>query len=114
MPKRLLPFIPASLRVIAVSPEPERVTVLAVPRSTTPSCPACRTRSDRAHGHYKRCLADLPWQCRSVCLRLHLRRLRCGNPACPRCTFTKSLPDLAVPHDRRNRAPLRRIIGLEC
>ncbi|MDP4025317.1 hypothetical protein Q8W71_22045 [Methylobacterium sp. NEAU 140] len=42
MPKRLLPFIPSSLRVVAVTAEPEHVTVLAVPRSAAACCPVCR------------------------------------------------------------------------
>lgn len=86
MPKRLLPFIPPSLRVVAVTAEPEHVMVLAVPRSTAPCCPVCRTRSDSVHGTYERHLADLPCQGRSVGLCVRLRRLRCRNPACPRRT----------------------------
>jgi hypothetical protein len=66
MPKGLLPFIPPSLRVVAVTAEPEHVMVLAVPRSTEPCCPACSSRSDSVHGTYKRHLADLPCQGRSV------------------------------------------------
>ena len=103
LPKRLLPFIPSSLRVIAVTPEPERVTVVAVPRSAAARCPACSRRSDRGHGHYERLLADLPWQGRSVCLRVRLHRLRCRNPACPRRTFSQSLSDVAPSRARRSR-----------
>ncbi|WP_457105331.1 hypothetical protein [Methylobacterium sp. P5_C11] len=65
MPKRLLPFIPASLRVIAVVSKPERVTVMAVPRSEASCCPVCRMQSDPTHGSYQRRLDDLPWQGRS-------------------------------------------------
>ncbi|MDP4026452.1 ISL3 family transposase [Methylobacterium sp. NEAU 140] len=114
MPKRLLPFIPPSLRVVAVTTEPQHVTVLAVPRSTAPCCPACRIRSDRVHGSYERHLADLPWQGCSVGLRVRLRRLRCRNPACPRRTFSETPPDVAAPHARRSRRPhdLQRHLGL--
>lgn len=59
MLKRLLPFIPPSLRVVAVTAEPEHVMVLAVPRSTEPCCPACSNRSHNVHGTYERHLADL-------------------------------------------------------
>jgi transposase len=114
MPKRLLPFIPASLRVIAVAAEPERVTVMAVPRSAASCCPVCRRHSDRSHGSYERRLADLPWQGRSVSLRVRLRRLCCRNPACPRRTFSQSLPDVAVPHARGSRRlqDVQRHLGL--
>ncbi|WP_354456842.1 transposase family protein [Methylobacterium sp. 1030] len=88
MPKRLLPFIPPSLRVVAVTAKPEHVMVLAVPRSTEPCCPACSNRSDSVHGTYERHLADLPCQGRSVGLCVRLRRLRCRNPACHRRTFS--------------------------
>jgi transposase len=114
MPKRLLPFIPPSLRVVAVTAEPEHVTVLAVPWSTTPCCPACLNRSDSVHGTYERHLADLPCQGRSVGLCVRLRRLRCRNPACPRQTFSETPPDVAAPHARRSRRlhDLQRHLGL--
>ncbi|UGB28500.1 transposase [Methylorubrum sp. B1-46] len=43
-----------------------------------------------------------------------LRRLRCGNPACPRRTFSESLPDVAVPHARRSQRlqQVQRHLGL--
>lgn len=107
MPKRLLPFIPASLRVIAVASEPERVTVMVVPRSAAMCCRVCQRHSDRIHGSYERRLDDLPWQGRSVSLRVRLRRLCCCNPVCPRRTFSQSLPDVAVPRARRAAAARR-------
>ena len=114
MPKRLLPFIPTSLRVIAVASEPERVTVMAVPRSAAAYCPVCRRHSDRTHGSYERRLADLPWQGRSVSLCVRLRRLCCRNPACSRRTFSQRLPDVAVPRARRSRRlqDVQRHLGL--
>ena len=114
MPKRLLPFIPSSLRVIAVASEPERVTVMAVPRSAASCCPVCRRHSDRTHGSYERRFADLTWPGRSVSLRVRLRRLCCRNPACPRRTFCQSLPDVAVPRARRSRwlKDVQRHLGL--
>ncbi|GJD59043.1 ISL3 family transposase [Methylobacterium dankookense] len=114
MPKRLRPFIPPSLRVVSVTSEPQHVTVLAVPRSLTACCSACRLRSDSVHGSYGRHLADLPWQGRSVGLHVRLRRLRCRNPACPRRTFSETPPDVAAPHARRSRRlhDLQRHFGL--
>ncbi len=114
MPKRLLAFIPPSLRVISVAAEPKRVTVMAVPRSAASCCPVCRRHSDRSNGSYERPLTDLPWQGRAISLCVRLRRLCCRNPACPRRTFSQSLPDVAVPRARRSRRlqDIQRQLGL--
>ncbi|MCJ2054913.1 transposase family protein [Methylobacterium sp. J-070] len=114
MPKHLLPFIPSSLRVTAVASEPERVTVMAVPRSAASCCPVCRRHSNRSNGSYERRLADLPWQGRSVSPHVRLRRLCWRNPVCPRRTFSQSLPDVAVPRARRSRRlqDVQRHLGL--
>ena len=60
MPKRLLPFIPSSLRDIAIAPKSKQATVMAGPRSASSCCPVYRRYLDRTHGSYERCLADLP------------------------------------------------------
>lgn len=46
-------------------------------------------------------LRDLPCQGRPVVLRVHLRRFRCLNPACPRQTFVEPLSEAARPSARR-------------
>src|SRR4051812_3200461 len=43
--------------------------------------------------HYWRCLGDLP--CCPIILRVHVRRFRCINDACPRRTFGEPLPRIA-------------------
>src|SRR3954467_5578392 len=43
--------------------------------------------------HYWRCLGDLP--CCPIILRVHVRRFRCVNDACPRRTFGEPLPRIA-------------------
>jgi transposase len=75
----------------------------------TARCPDCQRRSHRAHSHCTRHIADLPLGQLPVCLRLHARRFRYLNAACPRQTFRERLPDLAPHYQRRTPALLRRL-----
>ena len=52
------------------------------------------------HGHYWRCLGDLPCFGRPVVLFVRIRRFRCLDDACPRHTFGERLPRLARPRAR--------------
>jgi len=70
-----------------------RITLCARLSGTAASCPGCRAESQRVHGHYWRCLGDLP--CCPVILRVQVRRFRCVNDTCPRRTFGETLPDIA-------------------
>jgi transposase len=72
-----------------------RITLCARLSGTAASCPGCRAESQRVHGHYWRCLGDLPCFGRPVILRVQVRRFRCVNDACPRRTFGETLPDIA-------------------
>jgi transposase len=72
-----------------------RITLCARLSGTTASCPGCRTESRRVHGHYWRCLGDLPCFGRPVVLRVQVRRFRCVNDTCPRRTFGEPLPRIA-------------------
>ena len=72
-----------------------RITLCARLSGTAACCPGCRTASRRVHGHYWRCLGDLPCFGRPVILRVQVRRFRCVNDACPRRTFGEPLPDVA-------------------
>jgi transposase len=112
--KRLLPLVPGDRAVIQVRPEPDRLVIIAAPRSRPSICPACRTLSRRSHGCYERTLSDLPWQGCPVSLRVRLRRLRCLNPACSRLTFSQTLPEVARPHARRSERlrDVQRHLGL--
>lgn len=71
--------------------------------STSPSahCPLCDQPSSRRHSSYRRRLADLPWQGRTVHLHLQVRRLRCLNDGCPRRVFAERLPEVTAPMARR-------------
>jgi transposase len=52
------------------------------------------------HGHYWRCLGDLPCFGRPVVLFVQIRRFRCLDDACPRRTFGERLPQVARPRAR--------------
>jgi transposase len=64
-------------------------------------CPDCGRRSRRAHSWFTRVVADIALGVFPVRLRLHARRYRCLNAACPRQTFRERLPALAPPYQRR-------------
>ena len=71
--------------------------------ATSPSapCPLCDQPSARLHSHYRRRLADLPWQGRTVELQVRVRRFRCATITCSRRIFAERLPTVAVPKARR-------------
>ncbi len=102
MPRRILPLVPDGLTVVGVEPATDPLIVRVVPRLGPTCCPTCRSSAGRKHGHCVRTPADLPWQGRSVHLRLRLRRFRCANLACPRRTFSESVDDVAVARSRRS------------
>jgi transposase len=99
--KRLLPLIPAGLRVVQVLPTPDRITIIARPAARTAACPICAAPSARVHSRYSRTLADLPWQGRAVSLRVRARRFRCTERAGPRRIFAERLPEMAAGRARR-------------
>ena len=69
--------------------------------SSSAACPLCDQPSTRLHSHYRRRLADLPWQGRTVELQVRVHRFRCTNIPCPRRIFAERLPTLAMPKARR-------------
>ncbi|KZC00212.1 hypothetical protein AU375_03607 [Methylobacterium radiotolerans] len=102
MPRRILPLVPDGLTVVGIEPSTDPLIVRVVTRPDPTCCPTGRSSAGRKRGRCERTLADLPWQGRSVRLRLRLRRFRCANPACPRRTFSQSVGDVAVAHARRS------------
>jgi hypothetical protein len=114
LPKRLLPLIPAGLLVQQILPFPDHLTIVATPRQRSAACPDCATPSRRVHSRHERTFDDLPWQGRSVTLRVRARRFRCLNPACARQTFVERLPDTAPAAARRTSrlGDLQRHLGL--
>src|SRR5690349_6950958 len=77
-----------------------RITLRARLIGSSAPCPGCQAESRRVHGHYWRCLGDLPCFGRPVILFVHIRRFRCGNDACSRRTFGERLPEIARPRAR--------------
>ncbi|HJX27318.1 MAG TPA: transposase family protein, partial [Thermoanaerobaculia bacterium] len=114
MPKRVLPLIPAGLAVVQALPTPDRVTIVAAPRSAAAACPARGGPSRRVHSHHERALGDLPRQGRPVVLRVQARRFRCLHPARPRRTSAECPGDVAPARARRagRLGALRRHLGL--
>jgi transposase len=96
-----LSLVPNELVVRQILPGPERITLIARPRSETASCPLCNRVSQKIHNRYQRTLADLPWHGRAVEIRVDARRFRCANPACSRSIFAERLGDAAAAWARR-------------
>jgi transposase len=82
------------LRVVEAEQEPDgMLTVWAVPAGP-PRCPGCGWPAAGVHQHVASGAKDLRCGGRPVRLRVHKRRLECGNPECPVVTFTEPVPQL--------------------
>src|SRR5688572_31531768 len=68
---------------------------------TMATCPTCEQSSECVHSSYVRSPHDLQIGEQAVRIRLHVRRFRCGNPACTRQTFVERLPQLLPVHVQR-------------
>jgi transposase len=93
--------MPAGLVIDRLLPGPDRIVLLARPRSPEARCPACDRSSARVHSAYVRRLADLPWHGRVVELRVRVRRFRCVGTECRRAIFAERLPQVAAVRARR-------------
>jgi transposase len=100
--RRILPLIPAGLSVVQVLPAADSMTILTIPTTSSAACPSCGLSSHRVHSHYTRALSDLPWQGRTVTIRIRARRFRCTGAECPRQIFTERLPEVARPWAHRS------------
>lgn len=105
----------AALQVLTSSLSTQVLQVDLAVTASTASCSACQCSAIRIHSHYQRTLADLPLAKVPVCLRLHVRRFYCDNPACPKHTFSETVPDLVAPFARRTLrlANEQRQLGLD-
>ena len=106
--------MPAGLVIDRLLPGPDRIVLLARPRSPEARCPSCDRSSARVHSAYLRRLADLPWHGRVVELRVRVRRFRCVGTECRRAIFAERLPQVADVRARRTsrRRDTERHIGL--
>ncbi len=91
---------PGRLRIEELLLERGGVTVRASTRGRDAVCPVCGSRSRRVHGHYTRTLADLPWGCVPVRLRVRVRKFFCDEPSCERRIFAERLEKVARPFTR--------------
>ncbi len=114
MPPRLLSFFPAGLI-------PEKVDTASLPvvihthsSAASANCPLCGQPSTRLHSHYRRRLADLPWQSRPVVVEVRARRFRCATLHCARRVFSERLPAIAGVKARRTvrLGDIQRQLGL--
>ena len=115
MSKHILPLIPSGLLVRQVVPSADTVMITTAPKAPEACCPVCGHTSHRVHSRYFRTLADLPWQGRTVLIRIEARRFRCTVAECPRRIFTERLPAIAVgPWSRRTErlGEIQRHLGL--
>jgi len=99
----------ARLRLDTLTIAADQIVVDLSSTARRARCPECQRRSHRAHSHFTRHIADLPLGETPVRVRLHARRFRCLNVACPRQTFRERLPDLAPRYQRRTPALHRRL-----
>lgn len=99
----LLPTFAGALVVEHLALQDGSVHVRARTAGSAAPCPSCKTFSSRSHGSYGRRLADLAWQGLPVRLAVRVRRFLCLASACPRRTFTESLPSVAAPRARRTQ-----------
>lgn len=81
----------------------EMIMIEAHSCSTQAKCPQCGMPSTRIHSRYLRCPQDLPCSEKAVRLQLTVKRFRCVNQQCPRCTFAERLPELVEVNRQRTR-----------
>jgi transposase len=81
-----------------------RLCIWGRARAEQAACPACGWSSGRVHSRYWRRLADAAVGGRRVVIRLAVRRLFCGNPACPVTTFAEQVEGLTSRYARRTPA----------
>jgi transposase len=77
------------------------------------NCPTCGRISRSRHSTYTRKLQDLPWQGKTVEIRLSAGRYRYRHRNCPRKIFTERLPRVARSYARQTSrlAEVVRIVG---
>lgn len=102
--------MPAGLVVDMIELGRDSLTITAHPTRSSGTCPDCGGCSRQVHSSYGRKLLDLPSHGRTVCLRLRVRRFRCGHAPRPRWTFTERLNDDIAARSARRTARLQDII----
>lgn len=86
-----------------------RVVHAVTDEGMPPACPACGVVSTSPRGRVRTHPRDVPYGDAPLRLVWHKSRWRCRESACPRASFTESLP--AIPPRARLTARLRREVG---
>lgn len=104
---------PTHLHLDHVRLDADVITLLVAGKENRAPCPLCGQHAERVHSHYRRTLADLPWNGVAVRLHLTVRRFVCEAEDCPRRIFAERFPTLAAPYARRtNRlADILELVG---
>ena len=92
---------PQQLTASSVIVTEESIVVKLIASSPSACCPICTQPSQRVHSRYRRIIADLPSQGRTVRLDVFTRRWFCRNPTCRRRIFTERLAGVTSPYARR-------------
>src|SRR3954467_7993593 len=100
-------LLPPGVAVDRLLPAGNHLVLETHAPSPSAPCPLCDQLSTRRHSTYRRRLADLPWQGRTVELHLRIRRFRCANHTRPRPLFAPPVPrrQPPLPAPALRRAP---------
>lgn len=77
--------------------------------SSAPGCPGCGVVATSAKEHVTTAPRDLPYGERGISVVWHKTRWRCGEPGCPRGSFTEAIEE--VPAGARTTGRLRRAVA---
>ncbi|MCW3094865.1 MAG: family transposase [Chthonomonadaceae bacterium] len=89
------------LHIDAIAQETAAIVLRLSTTAPYARCPECGTHSLRVHSHYRRTLADMPWNKVSVRIHLHTRKFFCEQALCKRTVFTEPVPELAARYARK-------------
>lgn len=70
--------------------------------SSSCTCPACGSPSNRVHSHYTRVIQDIPVNEKAVYLQIQVRKFFCTNLLCKRTIFTERF-SWVEPYQRRTK-----------
>jgi transposase len=99
-PSTLLPCI-QGIRIHSIANTANCIVLHLLAVAPCAHCPLCGHVSQHIHSHYRRTLADLPWNRVTVSIHLRARKFYCDHPDCPRRIFTEPLPELAARYARK-------------
>lgn len=96
----MLPHL-VNVVVERVENRPAELVIWVRSRAVSAVCRSCGWASSRVYSRYDRRVADAAIAGRPTVLRLHVRRLFCGNHECPVRTFAEQVEGLTTPYARR-------------